>query len=136
MRTDPKQSDENREEAGLEEALKLWMEIRQVDRKKGWERLEAEIGRQYGLRRQERRRRLGYFRWLAAAVILCFGIGGLLWLQSVRKPQTELLADWDKQPRLILEWRTNFVRRGAGSEAGRRKQEFCDRSPEKKYRLY
>ena len=59
MRTDPKQSDENREEAGLEEALKLWMEIRQVDRKKGWERLEAEIGRQYGLRRQERRRRLG-----------------------------------------------------------------------------
>ena len=30
MRTDPKQSDENREEAGLEEALKLWMEIRQV----------------------------------------------------------------------------------------------------------
>ena len=70
MRTDPKQSDENREEAGLEEALKLWMEIRQVDRKKGWERLEAEIGRQYGLRRQERRRRLGYFRWLAAAVIL------------------------------------------------------------------
>ena len=65
MRTDPKQSDENREEAGLEEALKLWMEIRQVDRKKGWERLEAEIGRQYGLRRQERRRRLGYFRWLA-----------------------------------------------------------------------
>ena len=103
MRTDPKQSDENREEAGLEEALKLWMEIRQVDRKKGWERLEAEIGRQYGLRRQERRRRLGYFRWLAAAVILCFGIGGLLWLQSVRKPQTELLADWDKQPRLILE---------------------------------
>lgn len=28
MRTDPKQSDENREEAGLEEALKLWMEIR------------------------------------------------------------------------------------------------------------
>ncbi|MFR7824343.1 MAG: hypothetical protein ACLU30_14980 [Odoribacter splanchnicus] len=103
MRTDPKQSDENREEAELEEALKLWMEIRQVDRKKGWERLEAEIGRQYGLRRQERRRRLGYFRWLAAAVILCFGIGGLLWLQSVRKPQTELLADWDKQPRLILE---------------------------------
>ena len=102
MRTDPKQSDENREEAGLEEALKLWMEIRQVDRKKGWERLEAEIGRQYGLRRQERRRRLGYFRWLAAAVILCFGIGGLLWLQSVRKPQTQLLADWDKQPRLIL----------------------------------
>ena len=60
MRTDPKQSDENREEAELEEALKLWMEIRQVDRKKGWERLEAEIGRQYGLRRQERRRRLGY----------------------------------------------------------------------------
>ncbi|OKZ40430.1 MAG: hypothetical protein BHV82_11515 [Odoribacter sp. 43_10] len=49
MRTDPKQSDENREEAGLEEALKLWMEIRQVDRKKGWERLEAEIGRQFGL---------------------------------------------------------------------------------------
>ena len=47
MRTDPKQSDENREEAGLEEALKLWMEIRQVDRKKGWERLEAEIGRQH-----------------------------------------------------------------------------------------
>lgn len=46
---------------------------------------------------------MGYFRWLAAAVILCFGIGGLLWLQSVRKPQTELLADWDKQPRLILE---------------------------------
>ena len=39
MRTDPKQSDENREEAGLEEALKLWMEIRQVDQKKvgsGW----------------------------------------------------------------------------------------------------
>ena len=65
--------------------------------------MEAEIGRQYGLRRQERRRRLGYFRWLAAAVILCFGIGGLLWLQAVRKPQTELLADWDKQPRLILE---------------------------------
>ena len=32
-------------EAGLEEALKLWVEIRQVDRKKGWERLEAEIGR-------------------------------------------------------------------------------------------
>ena len=30
MRTDPKQSDENREEAGLEEALTLWMEIRQV----------------------------------------------------------------------------------------------------------
>ena len=89
MRTDPKQSDENREEAELEEALKLWVEIRQVDRKKGWERLEAEIGRQHGLRRQERRRRLGYFRWLAAAVILCFGIGGLLWLQSVRKPQTE-----------------------------------------------
>ena len=103
MRTDREQSDENREEAGLEEALKLWVEIRQVDQKKGWERLEAEIGRQYGLRRQERRRRLGYFRWLAAAVILCFGIGGLLWLQSVRKPQTELLADWDKQPRLILE---------------------------------
>ena len=25
MRTDPKQSDENREEAGLEEALKLWV---------------------------------------------------------------------------------------------------------------
>ena len=43
MRTDPKQSDENREEAELEEALKLWMEIRQVDRKKGWERLETEI---------------------------------------------------------------------------------------------
>lgn len=42
MRTDPKQSDENREEAELEEALKLWMEIRQVDRKKGWERLEAD----------------------------------------------------------------------------------------------
>ena len=41
MRTDPKQSDENREEAELEEALKLWMEIRQVDRKKGWERLAA-----------------------------------------------------------------------------------------------
>ena len=57
MRTDPKQSDENREEAELEEALKLWMEIRQADRKKGWERLEAEIGRQYGLRRQERRDR-------------------------------------------------------------------------------
>ena len=36
----------------------------------------------------------------------------------------------------IRKWRTNFVRRGAGSEAGRRKQEFCDRSPEKKYRLY
>ena len=82
MRTDPKQSDENREEAELEEALKLWMEIRQVDRKKGWERLEAEIGRQYGLRRQERRRRLGllsvagccrYFmlrdRWAALASI-------------------------------------------------------------------
>ena len=34
MRTDREQSDENREEAGLEEALKLWMEIRQVDRKK------------------------------------------------------------------------------------------------------
>ena len=94
MRTDPKQSDENREEAGLEEALKLWMEIRQVDRKKGWERLEAEIGRQHGLRRQER-----------------------------------TSSD-------IGKWRTNFVRRGAGSEAGRRKQEFCDRSPEKKYRLY
>ena len=77
MRTDPKQSDENREEAGLEEALKLWMEIRQVDRKKGWERLEAEIGRQYGLRRQERRRRLGYFRWLplfyASGSVGCFG---------------------------------------------------------------
>ena len=83
MRTDREQSDENREEAGLEEALKLWVEIRQVDRKKGWERLEAEIGRQYGLRRQERRRRLGYFRWLAAAVILCFGIGGLLGPQIV-----------------------------------------------------
>ena len=71
MRTDPKQSDENREEAELEEALKLWMEIRQVDRKKGWERLEAEIGRQYGLRRQERRRRLGYLRdrWAALASI-------------------------------------------------------------------
>ena len=66
MRTDREQSDENREEAGLEEALKLWVEIRQVDQKKGWERLEAEIGRQYGLRRQERRRRLGYFRCLAA----------------------------------------------------------------------
>ena len=39
MRTDREQSDENREEAGLEEALKLWMEIRQVDRKKGWERI-------------------------------------------------------------------------------------------------
>lgn len=74
MRTDPKQSDENREEAGLEEALKLWMEIRQVDRKKGWERLEAEIGRQYGLRRQERRRRLGYFGGWLLPLILCFGI--------------------------------------------------------------
>ena len=83
MRTDREQSDENREEAGLEEALKLWVEIRQVDQKKGWERLEAEIGRQYGLRRQERRRRLGYFRWLAAAVILCFGIGGWAALASI-----------------------------------------------------
>lgn len=39
MRTDREQSDENREEAGLEEALKLWVEIRQVDQKKvgsGW----------------------------------------------------------------------------------------------------
>ena len=45
MRTDREQSDENREEAGLEEALKLWVEIRQVDQKKGWERVEAEIGR-------------------------------------------------------------------------------------------
>ena len=70
MRTDPKQSDENREEAGLEEALKLWMEIRQVDRKKGWERLEAEIGRQYGLRRQERRRRLGYFQGIVLPFFL------------------------------------------------------------------
>ena len=68
MRTDPKQSDENREEAELEEALKLWMEIRQVDRKKGWERLEAEIGRQNGLRRLERHSRMGYYRSLAAAV--------------------------------------------------------------------
>ena len=33
MRTDREQSDENREEAGLEEALKLWVEIRQVDQK-------------------------------------------------------------------------------------------------------
>ena len=75
MRTDPKQSDENREEAELEEALKLWMEIRQVDRKKGWERLEAEIGRQYGLRRQERRRRLGYLLPLfyASGSVGCFG---------------------------------------------------------------
>lgn len=71
--------------------------------KKGWERLEAEIGRQHGLRQPEKRHRLGYLCRVAAAVILCFGIGGLLWLQSVRKPQTELLADWDKQPRLILE---------------------------------
>ena len=69
MRTDPKQSDENREEAGLEEALKLWMEIRQVDRKKGWERLEAEIGRQYGLRRQERLLPLFY----ASGSVGCFG---------------------------------------------------------------
>ena len=38
MRTDPKRSDENREEAELEEAVKAWMEIGQVDRKKGWER--------------------------------------------------------------------------------------------------
>ena len=30
MRTDREQSDENREEAGLEEALKLWVEIRQL----------------------------------------------------------------------------------------------------------
>ena len=103
MRTDREQSDENREEAELEEALKLWVEIRQVDQKKGWERLEAEIGRQHGLRQPEKRHRLGYLCRVAAAVILCFGIGGLLWLQSVRKPQTELLADWDKQPRLILE---------------------------------
>ena len=50
MRTDPKQSDENREEAGLEEALKLWMEIRQVDRKKGWERLVAGCCRYFMLR--------------------------------------------------------------------------------------
>lgn len=60
MRTDREQSDENREEAGLEEALKLWVEIRQVDQKKGWERLEAEIGRQHGLRQPEKRHRLGY----------------------------------------------------------------------------
>ena len=74
MRTDPKQSDENREEAELEEALKLWVEIRQVDRKKGWERLEAEIGRQYGLRRQERRRRLGYLPlFYASGSAGCFG---------------------------------------------------------------
>lgn len=65
--------------------------------------MEAEIGRQHGLRQPEKRHRLGYLCRVAAAVILCFGIGGLLWLQSVRKPQTELLADWDKQPRLILE---------------------------------
>ena len=45
MRTDREQSDENREEAGLEEALKLWVEIRQVVHNKGWERGEAEIGR-------------------------------------------------------------------------------------------
>lgn len=42
MRTDREQSDENREEAGLEEALKLWVEIRQVDQKK---RLGAVGGR-------------------------------------------------------------------------------------------
>ena len=48
MRTDPKQSDENREEAELEEALKLWMEIRQVDRKKGWERFIRNIFRAWG----------------------------------------------------------------------------------------
>lgn len=102
MRTDPKQSDENREEAELEEALKLWMEIRQVDRKKGWERLEAEIGRQYGLRRQERRRRLGYFRWLAAAVILCFGIGGLLCKIQVYSEQTRKRVFHDKRTVLRL----------------------------------
>lgn len=93
---------EQRKEAELEEAVQLWVEIRQVDRKKGWDRLMAELPEA----RNKRRKMvwMGRIRKMAAVAVLLLAIGGGWWLWEF--PGQELvvttIAVEDGQPRLIL----------------------------------
>ena len=105
MRTDPKRSDR---EPGRSRTGRSFEVVDGDPSGRSKKRLGAVGGRNRPAIRITPTGKASSFRLLSVAgsalrVTLCFGIGGLLWLQSVRKPQTELLADWDKQPRLILE---------------------------------
>lgn len=101
METNIGQPENGRKEAALEEALKLWMEMKQVDQAKGWKRLEAEFGRKRS--RQKFSLRWRRIRWIAALVVLLIGFGGIFWLQSMPDEVEILIAVDSKQPRLILE---------------------------------
>lgn len=117
METDPQKTMDDRKTDELGEALKLWEEIRQVDQKRGWKRLEAGIK---GKRSVHRRQiRLRYIRLAAAVVVLWLGIGGVFWFRSDSEPAVApVLAD-RKQPRLILETGEQI---GLGAEEGGERQ--------------
>ena len=93
---------EQRKEAELEEALRIWTEMRQVDREKGWKRLAAELPESRN--RQQRSLWTRRIRAIAAVAVLLLatGIAGWLWMKPEKEVgmQTEIAGN--NQPRLIL----------------------------------
>ena len=93
---------EQRKDTELEEAVQLWAEIKQVDRKKGWERLMAELPE--ARRKKQKILWIVRIRKMAAVVVLLLAIGGSWWLWKL--PEQKLVvtatAVESGQPRLIL----------------------------------
>ncbi len=89
-------------------ALKLWMEIRQVDRKKGWERFEGRKRPAIRITADRKASSFGYFRWLAAAVIYASGSAAACFGFNRTKASNRAISLWDKQPRLILKKENKF----------------------------
>lgn len=107
MKEDQEPFIEDPKKAGLEEALQLWNEMRQVDKVNGWKRLTADLSGMRSVR--SRKISLKYIRSIAAVIMLLLTIGGVgvLWLwpendtSVVNENPISVVVDCG-QPRLIL----------------------------------
>ena len=93
---------EKRKETELEEALQLWMEIRGVDREKGWKRLK--IALPLAGDRHVGGNNLRGFRKIAAVIVLLLAVGGgyWLWRETGKEMAESTVVVTQGQPRLIL----------------------------------
>lgn len=97
MENNQNQPEELRKQAALKEALQIWAEMRQVDQKKGWDRLSASVNRKVVIKK-----RFMSLRLVAAMAVLSLCLGGLFWMRWSEEPQRMVAVSDAKQPRLIL----------------------------------
>lgn len=90
-------------ESQLEEAIQLWVEMKQVNRKKGWDRLITRLPEAGNRKRSILR--LGWFGRTAAVAGLFVLLGSIcyLWMQPEKVERPLTVVAIASQPRLILD---------------------------------